>query len=110
MVEVAHGRAIGESLKAGWALLGQADDVANVPSGVVVLVEDVDTFWVGTQEGLLFTWTSHGLGAAGTRAYVSQTVAGDFETPEPALGVIKQFLRVVDANTVMIEKEGLEDR
>jgi hypothetical protein len=103
----AHGLTIGVGLKPAWSL-SQADAVANVAAGIVAAIESVNAVWIATKDGTVVTWTGHGLGAAGTILYDSQTVAGTFTSTRPATGIIRPFLRVIDNNTVMIERGAME--
>lgn len=106
-VSVAHGLTIGKGLKPAWSL-SQADDIANIAGGIVAAVESVNAIWIATKDGTVVAWTGHGLGAAGTVAYDSQLTPGAFTSTRPDVGVIRPFLRIIDANTVMIERGALE--
>lgn len=104
---VAHGWVIGQGVKPAWSL-SQADDVPNIPSGIVAFVEDADTVWIATKDGTIVTWTGHGLGSAGTVIYTSQSTLGGFTSTRPESGVRYPFLRVISVNSVMIERGALE--
>lgn len=106
-VSVAHSFTVGQGVKPGWSL-SQADNLANIAGGIVEFVESVDAVWIATKDGTIVTWTGHGLGAAGTIIYDSQVVAGGFTATRPDTGIIRPFLRVIDANTVMVERGAVE--
>ena len=105
-VSVSHSLSIGDGVKVAWSL-SQADDIDNVASGIVAFVEDADTVWIATQDGVVVTWTSHGLGTG--VAYDSQSTPGAFTTTRPPTGVIRPFLKIIDTNTVMIERGAIEN-
>lgn len=79
----------------------QADDVGNLAKAVELSTGTI------LSSGLV-TWTAHGL-TIGETYYTSQTVAGEFVTPEPSTGISQKLFTVVDADTILIQvQEGVE--
>ena len=96
----AHGRTVGLAVLVDGTL-AQADAVANLADGVVAIVTDADVYYISTQPGQLIRWTAHGLGAAGTLLWLSQSTPGLIVTTEPTSGIAQPLGKVADADTIL---------
>ena len=96
----AHGKTVGQAVLVDGTL-AQADAVANLADGVVAIVTDADVYYISTQPGQLIRWTAHGLGAAGTLLWLSQSTPGLIVTTEPTSGIAQPLGKVVDADTIL---------
>lgn len=105
VTQVAHGLSLGDVVRRSSATAhakAQADTDANIGVGLslVVHVFDVDTYSVlRVSNSHEVTLTGHGLGAFGTKLYLSRTVAGQITATE-VVGWRVYLGYVIDANTI----------
>lgn len=78
----------------------QADSLANVDDGTLVIaVPSTDELDLFAGEGFLEE-PAHGLGSAGDRLYLSQSVAGAITTTKPVSGVLRQLGYIPDTDHI----------
>ena len=99
------GQAVYLAATGTWTL-AQADDSLTLNQGLVV-VTGPDTFSV-ILEGRM-VWPAHGF-FAGTRLFLSQTVAGTLEPTEQNGGLIQFCAEVLDADTLFVRDQAVYER
>lgn len=103
--EVGHAKTVGQAVRLttgvpAW-VAAQANADATLDDGMVYDAPTADTFRVLISDGVL-PWTAHGLGSAGTNAYLSRSVAGGVTATAATSGEIERYLGyVLDANTII---------
>ena len=108
--QVANGFSVSDLiyLSAGSWELAQADDAATMAQAMVLSVESTSLFRMAYLTQREVTMPAHGMGAAGTKLYTSQTTAGEIVTVRPTTGYIQQIGQVKDANTLQLQAFGVE--
>ena len=100
----AHALSVGNLVyaNAGTWTKARANADTTLAEALVVSVEDANHFrlvYIGPGES---TYTAHGLGAAGTKLYLSQATAGLMTATAPTSGIRQQVGKVKDANTLIL--------
>lgn len=108
VAQAVHGFAVGDLVypdATAWAK-AQADSAAKRARGVVVAVPDANTFYAVCRDGSSVLKTAHGLGARGTRLWLSQSAAGAWTATQPSSGILQEVGVVLDANTILFDRTG----
>lgn len=100
----AHGLSVGNLVynNAGTWTKARANADTTLAEALVVAVESTSLFrvrYIGPGE---VTYTAHGLGAAGTKLYLSQGTAGAITTTAPTSGIRQQVGKVLDTNKLIL--------
>lgn len=101
-VQPGHGLVVGDLVypTSGTAVAkARADAAATVAAGVVVGVAG-DTLYVAYAPGVVVTKASHGLGATGTTAWLSQSTAGT-SGAKPATGIQQPVFHVISSSLLL---------
>lgn len=102
--QASHGLSVGNLVYANGATWTKARANADttLAEALVVAVESTSLFrvrYIGPGE---VTYTAHGLGAAGTKLYLSQGTAGAITTTAPTSGIRQQVGKVLSANKLIL--------
>lgn len=102
--QTAHGLSLGNLVYANGATWTKARANADttLAEALVVAVEDANLFrvrYIGPGE---VTYTAHGLGAAGTKLYLSQGAAGAITATAPTSGIRQQVGKVLSTNKIIL--------
>ena len=102
--QASHGLSVGNLVYANGATWTKARANADttLAEGLVVAVESTSLFrvrYIGPGE---VTYTAHGLGAAGTKLYLSQGTAGAITTTAPTSGIRQQVGKVLSTNKLIL--------
>lgn len=100
----AHGLSVGNLVynNAGTWTKARANADTTLAEALVIAVESTSLFrvkYIGPGE---VTYTAHGLGAAGTKLYLSQGTAGAITTTAPTSGISQQVGKVKSTNKVIL--------
>ncbi len=108
VTQVAHGYALGDPLYlslAGTWQLAIANDAGTNAWGICNPI-DADNFYLFIVGEL--SWPAHGF-TLGAGAYLSQTVAGGYDANASAYGYIQQVFMAIDANTVHVLNQAVQE-
>lgn len=99
-----HGLSVGNLVynNAGTWTKARANADTTLAEALVVAVESTSLFrvkYIGPGE---VTYTAHGLGAAGTKLYLSQGTAGAITTTAPTSGIRQQVGKVLNTNKLIL--------
>jgi hypothetical protein len=102
--QASHGLSVGNLVynNAGTWTKARANADTTLAEALVVSVESTTLFrvvYLGPGE---VTYTAHGLGAAGTKLYLSQGTAGAITTTAPTSGIRQQVGKVLSANKIIL--------
>lgn len=102
--QASHGLSVGNLVYANGATWTKARANADttLAEALVVAVESTSLFrvrYIGPGE---VTYTAHGLGAAGTKLYLSQGTAGAITTTAPTSGIRQQVGKVLSTNKLIL--------
>lgn len=105
--QTTHGVIVGDVVRRSTAAnhaKAQADSIANVGVGNGICVDQPDANTLSIRYGPhAVTIATHGLGAFGTKLYLSQGSAGVLTATEPTSGIVFYLGFVIDTNTIMWE-------
>ncbi len=108
--QTAHGLAVRNLVRwngSAW-VKALADSDTTVAQAIVASVESTSQFRVIYLSGRQATFAAHGLGAGGTKLYLSQSVAGAITATRPTTYPIQQVGLVKDANNLILQAYPLE--